>query len=270
MFGAKGQDITGIWKGKLTQLPGGCFPEYFIELQIQQFEQSLTGVTYDYYDTERFVKLKFSVQLNTASKKIIISESQVLTSKIPPDCIPCIKTYELTWSKENNEEVLRGSWKGVELGSASSCPPGELYLKKSAKSAFGPEPIEQHVKRVQVQKAVTPETRKIEIVKTLFVDTSKITLELYDNGQVDGDTISIFLNEELILYKKRLSEQPITLDFPVQADRDYKVILFADNLGSIPPNTALMVVTAGKRKFEIYLSSSEQKSAAVIFRYDKK
>jgi len=270
MYGASCQDVTGVWKGKLTQLPGGCFPEYFIELQIQQKGKGLTGVTYDYYDTKRYVKVQFSARLNTKTKKIVISESQVLEAEIPPDCVPCIKTYELTWTKENDEEVLRGFWKGVELGSASSCPPGQLYLKKSLKSAFDNEAVNNVEKPAQVQQAVKPETRKIEIVKTLLVDTSKITLELYDNGQVDGDTISIFLNEELILRKKKLSEKPITLDIPVEADRDYKVILFADNLGSIPPNTALMVVTAGKRKYEIYLSSTEQKSAAVIFRYDKK
>jgi hypothetical protein len=43
--------------------------------------------------------------------------------------------------------------------------------------------------------------------------------------------------------------------------------MYANNLGAIPPNTALMMVTAGDRKFEVYLSSSEQKSAAVKFVY---
>jgi hypothetical protein len=94
-------------------------------------------------------------------------------------------------------------------------------------------------------------------------------VQLYDNGQVDGDTISIFLNQELILYKKGLSEKPIVLEIPVQLSKDYELIMFAENLGSIPPNTALMVFTSGKKKYEIYLSSTEIKSSAVRFRYEK-
>jgi hypothetical protein len=71
------------------------------------------------------------------------------------------------------------------------------------------------------------------------------------------------------MYKKGLSEKPVILNIPIQAFKDYKMIMFAENLGSIPPNTALMVVTSGKKKYEIYLSSTEQKSAAVNFRYEK-
>jgi hypothetical protein len=46
--------------------------------------------------------------------------------------------------------------------------------------------------------------------------------------------------------------------------------MYADNLGTIPPNTALMVVTAGAQKLDVYLSSTEQKSAAVRFVYKPK
>jgi hypothetical protein len=48
---------------------------------------------------------------------------------------------------------------------------------------------------------------------------------------------------------------------------EYELVMYADNLGDIPPNTALMMVTAGSRKIEAFLSSSEQKSAAVRFIY---
>jgi hypothetical protein len=42
--------------------------------------------------------------------------------------------------------------------------------------------------------------------------------------------------------------------------------MFADNLGSIPPNTALMLVNDGKNRFDIRLSSNLQKSATVRIR----
>ncbi|MBD0286546.1 MAG: hypothetical protein ICV79_14130, partial [Flavisolibacter sp.] len=45
--------------------------------------------------------------------------------------------------------------------------------------------------------------------------------------------------------------------------------LVAENLGSIPPNTALLIVTAGTKQYKLSLSSTEQKSAMVRFIYDK-
>lgn len=232
-------------------------------------DMDIKGVTYDYSDTTKYVKLNFSGKLNPITKRMVLIENKVVAFKIPADCVPCIKTYDLTWSKQNNEEVLIGTWKGTVMNRSESCPPGTIFLKKVNTSAFKTEEVIQTEELASIQKMLEPGARKIELLKTIIIETSKVRVELYDNGQIDGDTISIYLNQRLILYKKGLSQKPITLDIPLQESKDYEMIMFADNLGTIPPNTALMVVTAGKKKYEIYLSSSEQKSAAVRFRYEK-
>ena len=264
-----GQNVNGIWRGELTQEPGGCYPKYFIELQLQVNDNIIEGVSYDYYDTSKYVKLKFNGRLNSVSKRMVLIENNVTEFKIPRDCIPCIKTYDLTWSKGNNEEELIGTWKGSQMGSMAGCPPGKIFLKRVATSSFKTEDIIQDTRLATIQKTLKPITRKVEVIQTLVIETPIVKIELYDNGQVDGDTISVFLNQQLILYKKGLSEKPITLDIPIQPFKDYEMIMYAENLGSIPPNTALMVFTSGKKKYEIYLSSSEVKSAAVKFRLEK-
>lgn len=264
------QDFNGVWRGKLTQGPGGCYPEYFIELQIQHSALQLAGTTYDYYDTSRYVKLNFNGKVNMATKRMVLMEEKVLRYSIPPNCVPCIKTYDLTLTKLNNEEVLSGTWDGVMMGSKENCPHGRVTLKRVMESAFGIDDAVQPAELAAIQRTLPPLTRKIELAQTLVLDTSSVKLELYDNGQIDGDTISIFLNQQLILYKKGLTTKPISLSLPVIPAKDYEMIMYAENLGSIPPNTALMVVTAGKKRYEIYLSSTEQKSAAVRFRYERK
>ena len=50
---------------------------------------------------------------------------------------------------------------------------------------------------------------------------------------------------------------------------DYELMMYAENLGRIPPNTSLMIVTAGKKRYEMRISSNEQKNAVVRFRYAK-
>ncbi|MBE7171799.1 MAG: hypothetical protein INR73_14520 [Williamsia sp.] len=267
---ALSQDFNGVWRGKLTQAPGGCYPEYFIEIQIQHSAVQLAGTTYDYYDTSRYVKLNFNGKVNMTTKRMVLMEERVLRYSIPPNCVPCIKTYDLTLTKLNNEEVLSGTWDGVMMGTKENCPHGKVTLKRVVESAFGIDDAIQSPELAAIQRTLPPISRKIELVQTLVLDTSAVKLELYDNGQIDGDTISIFLNQQLILYKKGLTAKPITVNVPVIPSKDYEMIMYAENLGSIPPNTALMVVTSGKKRYEVYLSSTEQKSAAVRFKYEKK
>ena len=105
------------------------------------------------------------------------------------------------------------------------------------------------------------------MIKTITVNTSQIKVELYDNGEIDHDTVTVLINGKLLLYRKMLTDRPLTLEFSATPGMEYELVMYADNLGDIPPNTALMMVTAGSRKIEAFLSSSEQKSAAVRFIY---
>jgi hypothetical protein len=269
-FFAWAQSLDGIWRGKLTQEPGGCFAEYFIEMQIQSTGKEISGFTYDYYDTSRFVKFNFTGRMNPASNTWLIIETKVLDYKIPVDCIPCIKTYDLNLSRQAEADVLSGSWKGVTISSRSSCSPGQIFLKKVEESVFKNDESSTDVNLAAIKDSGNIRSRKVELNKTLYFDTSLIKVELYDNGLIDGDTVSIFLNSELILSKKRLTDKPIMIDIPVTPGKDYEMVMYAENLGAIPPNTALMVVRSGKIKYEVFLSSTEQKSAAVKFRYTRK
>jgi hypothetical protein len=54
-------------------------------------------------------------------------------------------------------------------------------------------------------------------------------------------------------------------------DKDENEIkLFAENLGEIPPNTALMIISSGERRIELNLSASLTNNAVVVFRKLKK
>jgi type IV secretory pathway VirB9-like protein len=47
-----------------------------------------------------------------------------------------------------------------------------------------------------------------------------------------------------------------------------EVIMKAENLGSIPPNTALLIITAGKKRYKLHLTSTDKRNAAVRFIYE--
>lgn len=112
-------------------------------------------------------------------------------------------------------------------------------------------------------------TRKNEVVETISTGAKFLEISFYDNGEIDGDTISVYDNNTLLVSRKRLSTEPITIKVVLdENDPMHEVVMVAENLGSIPPNTALMIVQAGAQRFTVRLSSTEQKNAAVRFKYD--
>jgi hypothetical protein len=147
-----------------------------------------------------------------------------------------------------------------------ACPPGKIFLKKATVSDF---PVEAALNDTlaALQKQLHLQPRTTEVVKTITVNTAQIKIELYDNGEIDHDTVTVLLNGKLLLYRKMLTDRPLTVEFSALPGLEYELVMYADNLGDIPPNTALLMVTAGSRKIEAFLSSSEQKSAAVRFIY---
>jgi hypothetical protein len=111
------------------------------------------------------------------------------------------------------------------------------------------------------------EQRTKRYIEVIELDVPQFKVELYDNGQVDGDTVSLFFNNKLMVAQKRLSTTPISLDLVLDRNKpDNELVMYAENLGSIPPNTALMVVTARDKRYEVNITSTEDVNGAVRFR----
>jgi hypothetical protein len=107
-------------------------------------------------------------------------------------------------------------------------------------------------------------------MKSLVVNDPGVTVRLYDNGEIDDDTISIFFDKKLLFSNKRLSAAPIVLKLNMEEENVvHELVMVAENLGRIPPNTALMIVDAGDQRFDVRITSTEQKNALVRFKYEK-
>lgn len=264
---ASSQDINGIWKGKLIMAPSGCFPVYNIELQLQVAGTRITGTAYHFSDSLNYVKENFEGVHNRDSNQIVIKEIGIVTFKIKEDCVPCIKTYILKYHRGGGnvvtEEQLRGTWAtptGKAMDGKTICEPGTIVLTRFEKATFKPE--------LRLPPSLTK--RKAELVKEIKVDTGSIKIDFYDNGQIDGDTISVYVNNMPVVSNRMLKTQPISLTVKIDPLRPLQeVIMVGENLGSIPPNTALMIITAGTKRYQLYLTSDEQKNAMVRFVYEK-
>ena len=242
MVRSEGQDLNGFWKGSLTMR--GCFPNNNIELQISLAGNEAYGDSYHYQDVNNYVKKKIRGSFNKSLQKINIQEGLVTTYHIPYNCHICIKNFDLVYSKSGNLETLQGVWTGKIKDSDVDCREGTIILTRIKESAF----------------------KEIPEIK---VDTGEIRLDFYDNAYVDGDSITLLVNKRVVLSNQRLSAKPITTYLKVDPSNTFHEIeMLAENLGTIPPNTAIVIITAGKQNYRLFLTSSESKSAMVRFVYD--
>lgn len=120
---------------------------------------------------------------------------------------------------------------------------------------------------------VTPKVlanRQNEVVKTIITSANEVELRIYDNGTIDNDTVSVYLDKVLVVSKARLTSKPIIVKFKLDDTNDFhELVMVAENLGEIPPNTSLMIVNAASKQYEVRITSTEQKNAMVIFKYEK-
>ncbi len=114
------------------------------------------------------------------------------------------------------------------------------------------------------------ETRKTIIQQTVFFKSDSLHISLYDNGEVDGDTVSVLMNGSLLMANQRLSTNAIRKTiYTDQSVDSIQLVMYAENLGSIAPNTGLLVVRDGKDIYEIRFSGDLQKSTAIILKRKK-
>jgi hypothetical protein len=138
---------------------------------------------------------------------------------------------------------------------------------KDSLPAVVPVPVKKD--SVTVPKTVTQRINKEQ--SRIEVNVKTINLKVYDNAIVDGDTVSILFNGKMLLAHQLLSEKAIELNIQLdERQTQNELVLFAENLGSIPPNTALIVVTAGDKRYELFASASLEENAVLVFDYKPK
>ena len=111
--------------------------------------------------------------------------------------------------------------------------------------------------------------RAISITRDMVVSRSSIEVRIYDNGTIDGDIVSIYFNGQAIRTRQALTASPIRIVLQLDPNRENVLAVFAENLGTIPPNTAMMTVDDGQQTQQVPLSSTLQNTGAIRLRVKK-
>jgi len=143
--------------------------------------------------------------------------------------------------------------------------PGKALIKKETPMVVNEAPIKKTPEENELDK------RKNRLIQTIEIKNEKFDVILYDNGVVDGDSISLFYNGKLLLSHQMLSEKPIKLTLDANTGKDInELVMYAENLGTIPPNTALMIVNDGDKRYEVRIISDLQNSGTIRFIHKSK
>ena len=123
------------------------------------------------------------------------------------------------------------------------------------------------VELIAPAKEVILEKRNNELVKEITVDHDSISVTLYDNGIIDGDSITLIYNDKILTTHQLLTEKPLTFFIKIAPGNSRnELVMYAENLGSIPPNTALMIIYDGTKRYELNINSTKNSNGSVSFK----
>ena len=119
----------------------------------------------------------------------------------------------------------------------------------------------------QTEQVIEPviESQPVKILRTINTKADSVKIILYDDGEVDGDIVTVFDNGDMAAHKLLLTNEPwqLTVALPAIGSK-HTIELLAENVGAIPPNTAYILVLAGDERVEVKISSDKLSSAGIV------
>lgn len=298
------QGIKGSWFGSADVLLGGSHNNYLVELDLKQENNEVKGII-SYYFKQTYQSFYVKGTYNPRTREVLIKDVPITYFRASAangvECIMDLRAM-ITASRAgtNIKGVFstQGKYKytcpdiafdfvyGEQLNTDSLIEkfaavrkiwqPSEEDVVVNDSKVYVPDSVDLKVKepsaeKMEAQKILAEFNKRKEVVgQELLVESDSLRLTFYDNGIVDGDSISVFFNKEPVAIHQSLTERGIVFYTVLDPGKDINELsMFAENLGSIAPNTALMVITDGVNRYEIFLSSSLTQNSTIRIRRKK-
>jgi hypothetical protein len=289
------QTVSGYWYGTASVKNSGDVNNYLMELVIDQKSGSSVQALVNYYFKNTFRSFKINGVYNASDRTLRFLNVPITyfgsTSQLEVDCMMDF-VAQLRVARAGSN--LSGKFVGKE-GYKYTCPEivfdiqlneaannrdsilTALRLYKETYQLWTPGAADTAVAATVIQRPIVNyvvadayKERENIVAQEIVTESDSLKIDFYDNGEVDGDSISIFFNDKLLASAQKLSAKAIHLAVGLDTAKEYNdLAMFADNLGSIPPNTALMLVYDGKKRYEVRLSSSLDKNGTLRIRRKK-
>jgi hypothetical protein len=281
------QDLSGIWEGEFsTDIKAYNRRTFFMHMEIQQTGRDVRAIFFNslqqdiahpgvmYRISGRFGKRGKDMFPLTLARDGIIKNNIAGVAEV-------FIGLNARYFQNDTMQILYGTWIPNQ-GSPRSDGAGGVFWVRKASDTISQYAISQLQKKIKksIKKKLPVDTlpqipadgaivknysqRKELIADTILVPSENVRIELYDNAETDGDSVSIYVDDRPVLIQQLLSAKPIVTNVELTKGKQHKISLFADNMGTIPPNTALMVIIAGSLRKYVFLSADYNTNASVV------
>jgi hypothetical protein len=263
----KSQNISGFWNGFLYQESGGISSKYNFSLNLTDINGTISGSTEIKMFDKKNIFGKMSVFGTFSNKTFIFLEKEIITQDKGNLFFEwCIKTGELNYFEKGDTAYLDGSWLGL---APISCSPGRIVVKKHVEPKTIANNTNNNQNNNNTNKPIPPvinEKREQKDGTIITLPEVNFSVTVSESAKIDFDTISLIYNDVIVLHKYMLSNEKKTIKLKYSTNvNQNKLVLFAHNVGEIPPNTAKIEITSGSLKKEIILTSDLNESDVIIF-----
>jgi hypothetical protein len=294
------QDITGVWTGYI-KTPGSQL-EY--ELAITGTGSDITAYSLLIYPKDGIENVGIKkAKIKQLKKEILIEDGELVYDNFSTQQRRVKMTCYLNLVMKDSKMILQGNFKTRSIDFRDTRTyEGEAYLEKYAnpesskmlvtldeikyphylrfkaapkkqKPASPPvaEKTKQPVPLPVKSTVINPADRNVEKISEINFNSDSLVLNIYDNGTIDGDTVSIELNGKVINENVALKARAFRMVIPSKINPGDSMILVmhAVSLGLIPPNSGLIIIEDGVTRHEIRFSGDLKTSSAVILRKRK-
>ena len=305
---SEAQTLAGSWFGKADVVLDGTFNNYLTQLIIKQKGNKVEGI-FGYYFRNGYQSFYVKGTYDPKTRQVSIKDIPVVFYKENSiDGVTCNMSFEGTLRVSKVGSFVRGNFLS-EGQYKYTCPELRVLFSLDSlvqEDSVINEGLAKKVWQPSVEDVIVmddedgPEIRKATtlpglsretvkgpsldanslisqfklrqtiITSELKVSSDSIRVSFYDNGDIDGDSISVFLNGTPVLEKQMISAKATTIYIKLDPSKEFHdLAMFAENLGRIPPNTALMVVYDCDVPQEVFLTSNLQQNGSVRIRKKK-
>jgi len=268
------QDISGKWIGNYEGRDAYAMDMQKLEVDIKLADGTIKGYSYLLYGKGESEKYAIEGTYDKKRATVYFSEERDIhiTGGISGHCVP--GNYVLTLTMSDSKMRLVGRWEPNISGPTHrlAIKPAIVWLERPVITQTI-SPAQEKAARVAETKAKPPIDKNLEratdIQETITInkaDRNNIRLEFTDNARVDNDIISVYVNGEQKLSKQTISTEALVINFSIpETENEAIVLISAESYGRIAPCTALMKITTTSGKYEVNLSGTFSKNAAVKF-----
>lgn len=243
------QGINGKWTGNYSKRllnPKSLVVEIFIS-----DDSIISGSSHLYYNNQNYEHHAINGKFNKIDSSLKFSESLEESSREAYEVV-----YDMKLKETDSTYILSGKW----------------FPKKGALLFLpiwnGVNLTKPKIRKESIQSSLVL-NRQSSIQKFIEIkefEKDSIKISAYDNGTVDNDSISMYFNDSLIISNKMISASPISFYISLSNNIQFqKIKLIADNLGTIPPNTALLIIETKLKRYEVNLKSDLRQNGVVEF-----